>query len=136
MKLSITFLLMLFVSLDTFATRSLVLKPTAVTYVYGDHILTIKATQNGEKLASVEISNGEEVFSVPLKELESVDNPVLNNVCVTGGAIGSENIEVPRYVTIGFGAHQCYSGKCPKEISYYFENGKYLKSIIHTNKNW
>ncbi len=137
MKLSLVFIVALLVSLDAFATRNLVLSPSEVTYKYeGGYTLTIKTTQDGTKLTLFEISNGREVVSVPQKELESVDRPVLNNVSVSGGAAGSDNIEVPSGVTIGYGAYQCYSGKCPKEIIFFFEGGKYLKSMKLTNKNW
>ncbi len=137
MKLSLLFVVILLVSLDAFATRNLVLRPLEVTYKYeGGHTLTIKTTKDGTKLALVEISNGREVVSVPRKELESVDMPVLNNVSVSGGGEGSHKIEVPRGVTIGYGVYQCSSGTCPKEIIFLFEDGKYLQSIKLTNKDY
>lgn len=136
MKLSLTFFVFLLVSLDAFATRNLVLRPSEVTYKYGGgHTLTIKTTKDGTKLALVAISNGRGVVSVPRKELESVDMPVLSSVSVSGGVEGSDKIEVPKSVTIGYGAYQCNSGKCPKEIIFFFEDGKYLQSIKLTNKD-
>lgn len=137
MKFSLAFIVALLVSLDAFATRNLVLSPSEVTYRYeGGHTLTIKTAQDGTKLTLVEISNGREVVSVPQEELQSIDRPVLNNVSVSGGAMGSDQIQVPRSVTLGYGAYQCYSGKCPKEVIFVFEDGKYLESMTTTNRNW
>lgn len=131
MKLQITLLLTLIFSSDAFANKNLILRPKVVTYQYdGGYTVTIKTNQTGESLASVEISKGTDVISVPSKEFESVQNPVLNNVIVSGGTKGSK---APSCVTIGYGAHQCYSGKCPREISYCFANGKYSKSYKTIN---
>ena len=132
MKLPFAFILALTITSDALASKYLVLRPKVVTYLYdGNHLLTIKATKNGDRLALVEIANSGKTMSVPLKELSSIENPVLNNVQVTVGT----NSKGPSTVTIGYGAHHCYNGKCPREVSYNFANGKYVGSIKTINSD-
>lgn len=132
MKLLFAFILALTITSDALASKNLVLRPRVVTYLYdGGHLLTIKATNNGERLALVEISNGGKTMSVPLKELSLIENPVLNNVYVTVGT----NLKDPSAVTIGYGAHHCYNGKCPREVIYNFANGKFVNSIKIINSD-
>ncbi len=119
---------------NSFAARNYILAPTQATFEYphGNKI-EIKASADGAALVSLVVTLNHKVVSVPMKDLQIVKNPVLNNVSVAGGTMGSAKDSLIQYVTLGYGTYQCYSGICPNQITYVFENGAYAR--FFTTKN-
>lgn len=134
MKKIIILIIFIAFSSGALATRNLYLAPKEVIYsLEKGYQIKIRASESGEKLISMSISLGDRIIYVPEKDLDVVDNPVLNEVAIIGGTMKSENIHFPNYIEIGFGASQCYEGKCPSEITYEFKDWKYKGYRINKN---
>lgn len=127
---------LLFVSCFTYASRNLVLEPIFSSHELETGVkLEIRTTDQRDRLTSIELHIGENVISVPQEDLDVAKNPVISALLISGGIIGSEDIQTPRYITMGFGAHHCELSACPNKITYIFANGKYQEYFIEGSGN-
>lgn len=113
------------------AARNLILVPNNVTYeLASGHKISIKASEDRRKLISVTVSKGANIIRVPTVDLARAVNPVLSSIKISGGTMRSKNIEIPRNITIGFGAHYCDLHECPSSITFHFEDGQYSSYFV------
>ncbi|EWH08800.1 hypothetical protein DS2_15469 [Catenovulum agarivorans DS-2] len=115
-------------SQNSFAARNYIFSPTHVYFEYsGGYKVEIKTSQDGKSLDSLTVTLKSTIISIPSEDLKIVKNPVLNNVSVAGGTMGSGKDDVLQYVTLGYGAIY-YLGDAVEEPipDDLFENSKYL----------
>lgn len=116
------------------ANRELVLRSTSATYeLVGGYTLNLQASSDGEKLKSVTLTYKDSAVTIPARELTQVKRPVLSAVLVSGGSMGSKNIDVPQAITIGFGAHHCELNDCPLSVIFIIKDLKYVESYVVKN---
>ncbi|MCY7297520.1 hypothetical protein [Alteromonas sp. a30] len=131
------FFFLFFMSWSFFAnaTRNLILQPESATYqLRGGCSLSLYASAGGKTLKSILLVCPDSKFEVPRKYLVNIHNPVLSSVLVSGGSIGSENIEAPRGLELGFGAYICGASGCPKSIIISLRDVNIEPIIIHHEK--
>ena len=128
---------MVLFSSATNATRNLSLQPVNASFAFpSGYSVNLKASKNGERLLSVSISNGTHTFTVPENELRNIIRPDLSAVQVVGGTMHDSNIEIPNYITLGFGAILCGPNQCPKQVRFYFDNKVYKSKRIEVNDSF
>ncbi len=116
------------------ANKELVLRSTSATYeLVGGYRLSLQANSDGEKLKSVTLTYKNGAVTIPAKELTQVNKPVLSAVLVSGGALGSQNIDEPQAITIGFGANHCELNDCPLSVIFIIKDLKYVESYLVKN---
>ncbi|WP_214000305.1 hypothetical protein [Arsukibacterium sp.] len=128
---TLSLLIFFLLSNGAIASRELVLRSTSATYeLVGGYTVNLVASSDGEKLMSVTLTSQNSTLTIPAGELSQVKTPVLSAVLVSGGSMGSKNIDVPHSITLGFGAYHCELNDCPSSITFVIKDLKYVESYV------
>lgn len=120
----------------TFAQRELLLNPTSAEYkLVGGSTLQLVASADGEKLISVTLIDQQNIITIAEAEFVQVKKPVLTAIQISGGEIGSELMERPQFISIGFGEFGCELARCPSSILLVINNSKFVKSSVVNRNN-
>lgn len=134
MKLMLFLFTLFGMSFSSMASRNLILSAQKSTFEYkGGYKLSVEVSSDGARLASVKLFKDNVAIAVPVADLDEVLHPVINSISVAGGVVASDKMEVPKFVSVGFGAAECESGKCPRVIIFRFEDGQYAGYVIIEN---